>query len=348
MSHEKRSTTTWKSLSYRPDARSCQLDPEDWSGALHYLPKLPVQEDERTFATTAGSFTGAMPQYTTPIPASAGFPAPVTPARPSPTSCTFLPRPGEHDFHIWHNGGQGGRSIARMERSASYRQSPGRMPWLPPKRLQCRPPHFHQTMQVQWHEKQANHELQEQQVKLDRLELSHSCSVPSFTASPAELCVMRQAERKRVAAAHPERCIPFPRRCARPLQESRPMPSSTSVAHEGVAVRQPKRRTFTSPLAKSPGMAMTTEQHQEGLPCRVSETRPLGDPNCSKSSFAQVLQDELVKDNHMQYSGVKLRNWDQLQVEGLLKTDVPFRTKQLQLSRPSSVGGTGVGQDCLS
>lgn len=338
MSHEKRSTTTWKSLSYRPDARTCQLDPEDWSGALHYLPKLPVQEDERTFATTSGSFTGAMPQYTTPIPAAAGFPAPVTPSRPSPTSCAFLPRPGEHDFHIWHNGGQGGRSIARMERSAAYRQPPGRVPWLPPKRLQCRPPHFHQTMQVSWHERQTNHELQEQQVRLDRLELSRGCSAPSFIASPAEMCVMRQTERKRVAAAHPERCIRSPERCAKPLQGSRPVPSSTPVVQEGVSFRHPKCRTFASPLAKGPGMAMTTEQHQEGLPCRRAGE---GD---SKSSFAQVLQDELIKDKDVQYSGRELRDWDQLSVEGMFKRDMPFRTKQLQLARPSSVGGTGVGQ----
>ena len=67
MTFEKRSSVTYKSLTYVPDQRtsigSASPGPEGWPGALHYLPKLPIEKDNRDFRTVTGTFTGSMPQY---------------------------------------------------------------------------------------------------------------------------------------------------------------------------------------------------------------------------------------------------------------------------------------------
>lgn len=67
MTFEKRSSVTYKSLTYVPDQRTsigaASPGPEGWPGSLHYLPKLPIEKDNRDFRTVTGTFTGSMPQY---------------------------------------------------------------------------------------------------------------------------------------------------------------------------------------------------------------------------------------------------------------------------------------------
>jgi len=323
MTFEKRSSVTYKSLTYVPDQRtsigSASPGPEGWPGALHYLPKLPIEKDNRDFRTVTGTFTGSMPQYTTPIPAKAGFPPPQSPSAPSPTSGTFLPRDREHHLHIWAQCG-------RLDRSPTFRVARGRMPWLPPVRLQCPPSDFQDTVQMQWQQRaQAQHQREHQQEQ-DRamLQLGGRDTAPEFVPSDAELCVMRQNERQRVAQAHPER-LKSSGRVTQP-----PVVGRSENKRMVQIIAQDKAAAYRRPAGPAPGMAMGPQEQENDI--RVESAGDAG--------FATVLVGEMSKGSRPFSKVEQMRVWDDLQVQGSMHRDEMCRARGLQLATPAHIGGT--------